>query len=101
MCKKGFWRNLYFSELGRLCLPNWAITDCQIHGSSKRRKLRSKTGKSLKRVRDWSTAEGVRERWDCPVTPGNDRADEWSGSGSAQSPAAAKLTQRPDKKRKK
>ena len=42
----------------------------------------------MKRVRDWSTAEGVRERWDCPVTPGNDRADEWSGSGSAQSPAA-------------
>ena len=52
----------------------------------------------MKRVRDWSTAEGVRERWDCPVTPGNDRADEWSGSGSAESPAAAKLTQRPNEK---
>ena len=51
------------------------------------------------RVRDCSTAEGVRERWDCPVMPGNDRADEWSGSGSAQSPAAAKLTQCPNKKK--
>ena len=68
-----------------------AITDCQIHGSLKKRKPRSKTGKSLKRVRDWSTAEGVRERWDCPVTPGNDRADEWSDSGSRNEHECAKF----------